>query len=173
MRIRLDLIEDEPFRWDETETVTAEALEEPDLLELGPIAWTGTVAKAPPGYRLEASLEYRQTLTCGRCLKPHEEPVESTIDLIVLVNPRGLGGGAETQLEASDLGVLELEDETLDTDPVLFEQLELNLPMRPLCRPDCAGLCPHCGADRNEEPNCCGGGDTDPRWDALKNLKLS
>lgn len=172
MRIRLDLIEDEPFRWDETETVAAESLEESDLLALGPIAWAGSVSKAPPGFRLEATIKYRQTLACGRCLKSYEEPVEAKIDLVVLVNPPGPTGG-EVRLDADDLGVLALEDETLDTDPILYEQLELSLPMRPLCRPDCAGLCPHCGADRNETPDCCAGGGTDPRWDALKNLKLS
>jgi uncharacterized protein len=171
MRVRLDLIEDEPFRWDEAETVAAETLEEPDLLALSPIAWRGSIAKARPGYRLEASLEYRQTLACGRCLREHEEPFESTIDLLVLVNPSG-PSGSEIQLGDEDLGVLALDDETLDTDPILREQLELNPPMRPLCSSDCAGLCPHCGADRNETPNCCDGGPPDPRWDALKDLEL-
>lgn len=172
MRIRLDLIDEEPFRWDETETVAAESLDEPDLLALGPIAWKGVIGKAPPGYRLEACLKYRQTLSCGRCLRPYEEPVDSTLDLIVVVRPAGPLGG-DVELDADDLGVLALEDETLDTDPILVEQVELGLPMQPLCRPDCAGLCPHCGADRNHEPDCCTGAGTDPRWDALKNLKLS
>ena len=48
MRIRLDKIEDEPFRWSETESVVAESLERADLLELTDVEWSGSVAAAPP-----------------------------------------------------------------------------------------------------------------------------
>jgi uncharacterized metal-binding protein YceD (DUF177 family) len=171
MQIRLDLIEDEPFRWSETEVVTAESMARPELLKLTEIQWSGSVAKAHPGYRLLAKLRYGQTMACDRCLVRCEEAVESAIDLILLVRPPAPAGG-EVQLQTSELGVLELDGELLDTDPILREQLELNIPMTILCRPDCAGLCPHCGADRNLEPDCCSGPETDPRWQALKDLKL-
>jgi uncharacterized metal-binding protein YceD (DUF177 family) len=172
MLIRLDLIEDEPFRWSETEIVTAESLQRPELLGLTEIRWSGSIAKAHPGYRFLATLQYGQTMSCDRCLTPCEEAVDSTIDVVLQVRPP-LPAGGEVQLQASELGVLDLDSETLDTDPILREQLELNIPMTILCRPDCAGLCPHCGADRNVEPDCCSGPETDPRWQALKDLKLS
>jgi len=44
--------------------------------------------------------------------------------------------------------------------------------MKSLCRDDCAGLCPRCGADRNDRPDCCDAVDIDPRWQALKDLEL-
>ena len=81
--------------------------------------------------------------------------------------------GGEVQLEASDLGVIHLDGTLLDTDPILMEHLELNLPMTVLCQADCAGLCPHCGANRNDEPACCDKQDIDPRWQGLRDLKLS
>jgi len=172
MQIRLDLIEDEPFAWSEAETIDAASLERSDLLGLTKIEWSGSVTKAHPGYRFLAELRYGQTLACGRCLKQYEMPVESNVDLIAMIRPTAPMTG-EAQLEASDLGVLALDTETLDTDPILLEQLDLNVPMRVLCRPECAGLCPSCGADRNETPDCCDGEEIDPRWQALKNLELS
>jgi uncharacterized protein len=45
----------------------------------------------------------------------------------------------------------------------------LDLPLAPLCRADCAGLCPECGVNRNLEQCSCDA-PTDPRWDALRAL---
>jgi uncharacterized protein len=172
MRIRLDLIEDEPFLWNETESIAAESLSRPDLLGLTEIEWSGSVGRAHPGYRLQARLQYRQTLACSRCLEPHQGAVDATVDLILMIQPAEPTTG-EIQLDASDLGILAIESEILDTEPILLEQLGLNIPMSVLCRPDCAGLCPHCGADRNARPDCCDGQEIDPRWQALKDLKKS
>jgi len=47
------------------------------------------------------------------------------------------------------------------------EQIQLAIPGRLLCRPDCRGLCPQCGADRNTEPCRCEERTIDPRWAAL------
>jgi uncharacterized protein len=61
--------------------------------------------------------------------------------------------------------------ELLDLEPLVREAVLLELPLAPLCRPDCAGLCPECGADRNEGD--CGhhGVAADPRWAALDDLR--
>ena len=100
-----------------------------------------------------------------------QQDLHSKVDLILVAgSPEPRTG--EIQLDASDLGVLRLDSELLDTEPILREQLELNVPMSVLCQPECAGLCPHCGANRNQEPMCCQGQDIDPRWQALKDLKL-
>jgi uncharacterized protein len=53
---------------------------------------------------------------------------------------------------------------------VLIEQLQLNIPMKPLCRPDCAGLCPTCGADLNQT-RCACAKSVDPRWAGLAVLR--
>jgi uncharacterized protein len=61
--------------------------------------------------------------------------------------------------------------EQIDLEPIVREAAMLDLPLAPLCRPDCQGLCPECGADRNELD--CGhhGRPTDIRWGALEALK--
>ena len=94
---------------------------------------------------------------CVRCLTPLEDRIE--VDLQELfVYP----GSEATEEEAS-----RLEGDRLDLEPVLRDAVVLELPFQPLCRPDCAGLCPECGANLNNDPAHQHVGDHDPRWEAL------
>ena len=170
MQIWLDQVRDEPFNWDETQSVSPEILDRPELLDLGPVSWRGQVIYADPGYFLRARLSYEQTLSCNRCLKPIVEHAQSDVELMILVEP-GPEAAGEHALHEQDLGILYLQDELLETDPILIEQLQLNIPMKPLCREDCQGLCPVCGADRNAGACSCEESSPDPRWAALAALK--
>ncbi len=170
MQIWLDQVHEEPFNWDETQSVSPETLDRPELLDLGPVRWRGQVVFADPGYFLRARLSYEQTLSCNRCLRPIVERTESDVELMIQVEGHSEAGG-EHALHERDLGILYLEDERLDMDPILTEQLQLNIPMKPLCRADCQGLCPACGADRNAGTCSCGESRVDSRWAALAALK--
>jgi uncharacterized protein len=170
MQIWLDQVRDEPFNWDETQSVSPETLDRYELLALGPVKWRGQVVFADPGFYLRARLSYEQTLSCNRCLKPIVEPTEALIELMVLVD-RHPETESEHALHEQDLGQLYIEEEVLETDPILIEQLQLNVPMKPLCREDCKGLCPKCGADLNAGACSCGEIKADPRWAALASLK--
>ena len=59
----------------------------------------------------------------------------------------------------------------LDLRPALREQWLLNVPGYALCRDDCKGLCPTCGAELNVGPCDCASTSADPRWDALRKLR--
>jgi uncharacterized protein len=61
-------------------------------------------------------------------------------------------------------------DDTIDLGPLVRDAIVLELPMAPLCREDCQGLCPQCGADRNEAPCACVA-PRDPRWANLDVLR--
>jgi uncharacterized protein len=103
-------------------------------------------------------------------LKQIVEPTEAEVDLMIIVeSPEETGG--EHELHEKDLGFFYVDEEVLETDPILIEQLQLNIPMKPLCRPDCQGLCPVCGADRNAGACSCVESSPDPRWAALAALK--
>jgi uncharacterized protein len=172
MRIWLDQVREEPFNWNETEKVATADLDRFEILELGPIAWRGQVIYADPGFFLRAHLSYEQTLSCNRCLQPIHEPVSSDLELMILVErPSGGHGGGEHELREQDLGTLYLDEEVLETQPILIEQVQLNIPMKPLCRPDCQGLCPVCGIDRNTGTCNCEEKTIDPRWATLAALK--
>ncbi len=170
MIIHLDRIREQPFRWSEQVSVPAASLERPELLALSQISWGGQVEPASPGHRFVARLDYEQTLACTRCLAPVVQAVASDVDVVVVVQP-ALPTVGEVRLQEGDLGVLSVDDPRLDTQPILLEQLQLGIPMSVLCRPDCKGLCPRCGADRNLTPDCCQGEAVDPRWAALLDLE--
>ena len=170
MLIEFAEINDEPFRWAKTKTIDASLLEAEQLVELGPISWTGEVSKTSTGFLLSGRLEYEQQLACPRCLKPTSMSVSSDVELLIEARSNEPTIG-EIELEEEDLDVLYVEGEELDTEPILIEQLQLNIPMRRLCREDCRGLCPACGVDLNEETCECERNETDPRWAALEKLR--
>lgn len=170
MLIRLDKLGAEPFRWQEQVGLTAASLGRAELLDLGTISVDGEVTVERPGFRVEAVVSYRQTVACDRCLVPIEKDLESRLRLLVLV-AASPSEESEVELSAEDLEVLNLTDQVLDTLPVITEQVELNVPMRTLCKPDCQGLCPTCGSNRNLEACTCEQATVDPRWEALKGWK--
>ncbi len=167
MLIQLDKIGDEPFHWEESPSISAESLGRSELLGVGGISWSGSVAPYLVGYRLAARLSYEQTLTCTRCLTQVARTVEDEIELAIDTSASEPMLG-EHELRASELRTLFLEGHELDTTPILMEQMVLNIPMKPLCREECAGLCPQCGADRNQVRCTCAESVVDPRWQALE-----
>ena len=75
------------------------------------------------------------------------------------------------QETVTDPDAFELVGDQLDLRPMVRELVLLDLPEAPVCREDCAGLCPTCGVDRNEVSCGCTTTATDPRWDALGALR--
>jgi uncharacterized protein len=73
---------------------------------------------------------------------------------------------------AADEDVLQLEDDLLDLGPVLRDAVVLALPLQPVCRDDCPGLCPQCGARLADDPTHQHE-QLDPRWAALQGLTPS
>lgn len=174
MIIRLDRLGDEPFLWRETVEIDPATLDRQELIALSPISCSGRLRAVLPNYLLQAQLSYRQTLACIRCLREITVPVEADdMELLLTV----VGGGKEEaenederELDSEDLSVVRLPDPAFDPLPLVREQVQLNIPMKPLCRPDCAGLCNRCGADLNDG-SCDCAAPVDPRWSALAGIK--
>jgi uncharacterized protein len=76
-----------------------------------------------------------------------------------------------TSPDSEELTTPYLADDRLDLSGWARDALILALPDKILCRPDCAGLCPVCGKDLNQEPHIHGEEEPDPRWAALAELK--
>lgn len=75
------------------------------------------------------------------------------------------------QAVVTDPDAFPVEHDQIDLEPVVREVVQIDLPTVPLCRPDCAGLCPSCGVDRNLQPCACADDRRDDRWDALDALR--
>jgi uncharacterized protein len=107
-------------------------------------------------------------LACSRCLEPFELPVDAEFDVRYL--PQSENTGEEREVEEDDLTVAFYRDEVIDLGQLLEEQFYLALPMKPLCRDDCQGLCPSCGVNLNVETCGCQVRWEDPRLAGLKAL---
>jgi uncharacterized protein len=123
-----------------------------------------------PDIRLKGHYSGRFQVPCARCLEPVEIPIAADFDLIF--RPIGADAGApERSITASETEIGYYQKDSLSLEDVLREQVLLSLPVRTLCKPDCKGLCPSCGANRNLQPCSCDEGKSDPRWEALTGLR--
>jgi len=143
-------------------------LERPELLVLEPVAFAGTLQKADPGFVLTGTFSVAGEIACSRCLVPVAFSSSGEVSWLFAPTHRR-PSEEETELTSSDLDVVWYDDFVVPFDPLVEEQLLLELPMKPLCRPDCLGLCPRCGADRNSAPCDCRE-EGDDRLAKLKSL---
>jgi len=117
--------------------------------------------------KIKASVEVR----CDRCLAPVVVAVDADFDVAYIPAEAEDTEREVTELQPDELIFATYEGDSLDIDELAREQLLLALPLRQLCREDCKGLCPTCGADLNSQTCNCEQQDTDPRWAALAALK--
>ncbi len=106
--------------------------------------------------------------TCARCLAEYPFPVKD--DFTFVMKPAA-GPEAEGELGDEDLSLSFYEGDEVDLSPLLREAMMLSLPTRPLCKDDCRGLCPRCGANRNNTDCGCRDDWADPRLEVLRTLK--
>lgn len=120
-------------------------------------------------FRLIGRIEAMLNLGCGRCLEPVAWPVGLDIDMLYLPESVSVGEG-DARIEEADVNTAFYRDEQIDLGHLMREQLQLAVPMKPLCRDDCLGLCSQCGENRNTAPCDCTQTWDDPRLAGLKNL---
>jgi uncharacterized protein len=133
---------------------------EEDYRILTPVVLTATAAKDKGQVRLTGRAETTIELTCSRCLEGYAVPVDARFDLRYLPVTESPAGGDEVEVAEEDINTAFYREGRIDLAEMLHEQLYLALPMKPLCREDCRGLCPVCGANRNVTTCDCA-----PRWD--------
>ena len=121
--------------------------------------------KVAIGGRFEATAH----LLCGRCLEPLVSRVEPEVDLQLVPQPSNRQG--QVELGRDDLELDFYQGDVLDVAGLLRSETDLALPMKPLCRADCRGLCPVCGGNRNVTECRCETRETDPRLAPLEALR--
>lgn len=121
--------------------------------------------------RVTGLVEGRLENDCARCLEPIETEIKGKLDLFFYPMAE-IARSEEHSVSSDDVDIGFYEEPGLPLADVVREQVSLWLPVRELCREDCKGLCPQCGANLNEERCDCHEDFADSRWDALRNLKL-
>jgi uncharacterized protein len=120
--------------------------------------------------RLRGRFDGKFEIPCARCVEPVEVPLGGDFDLIF--RPAGADSDApERSITAPETEISYYQKDSLLLEDVLREQVLLSLPVRTLCKPDCKGLCPRCGENRNSRMCSCETGPSDPRWEALAGLR--
>ena len=130
-----------------------------------PMKVSGEITNTAGYMRMTLTTSVEYVAQCARCLSPVSG--EFTLDLEKTVAPKNLLGDLDED-KLDDFAII--EDGFLDMDEQLREQLEMEFPMRFLCREDCKGLCPKCGKNLNEGECNCDHTEIDPRMEPLRKL---
>jgi len=138
---------------------------------LGPIRARLKLSKSGSMVQVKSQLETKVELLCARCLEPLSLVLNSEINTIFKPRPK-FPLAAELELSREDLESDFYEGEEIDLTSFVQDQLLLALPPKALCREECRGLCPHCGKNLNREVCHCPPALLDPRFQALRNLKV-
>jgi uncharacterized protein len=142
----------------------------------GPVLLTGRIEPIEnDAYRLRGRLQATLELDCVRCLEPWELRLGEDFDLVYLPQSANVGPEDEEERELTDedMAVAFYRAQQIDLRLMIWEQLNLALPMKPLCKEDCRGLCPQCGTNRNVASCQCAPENLDPRLSVLKSLLKS
>jgi len=109
------------------------------------------IIKEKDGYALSMDFKSGIDLECGRCLEHYNMDLKGTSN--IFLSKKKLKAG---ELSSSDLDVKYLEDEEhFNLNELVREEIIVRTPMKPLCSEDCKGICPICGANKNENPCDC------------------
>ena len=131
------------------------------------------VTKDAQKVRLTGRLQTTLEVTCSRCLEPIQVPVDASLDQMFLPEGAQIVSASDDEDDdgqEADAGVSFYKDETIDLGELMRDEFYLALPMKPLCRADCKGLCPECGANWNRETCTCKAEWVDPRLESLRTL---
>jgi uncharacterized protein len=133
----------------------------------------GTASRAQGGIRFAGHLETTVSIRCARCNGAFSQPIGVEFSLLYIdTGSRGPGDGAEVVLREEDCAVAQLDEKgRIDLLALAREQVYLALPMKPICRETCRGLCSRCGTDLNQRACNCSEESADPRLAVLAKLK--
>jgi len=143
--------------------------------QLAPLSTEGEAELFPnTGGELRIRGQVKSVLSteCDRCLTPTTYTVDAPFDLFYKPATELANAADEVALDdgEAEIGFYELPG--LELEDILREQVLLQIPMQRLCRVDCKGICPICGANRNEVSCHCEAHPGDDRWAALQAVHI-
>jgi uncharacterized protein len=114
-------------------------------------------------YRIDIEIETMAKYTCDRCLAEFTNHFEARQRQLFHVGDKEIA-------DNEDIMLLPESATEIDLSPYIMEMVLLNHPVKMICKEDCKGLCPNCGANLNIEECTCSGDTIDPRWEELRKL---
>jgi uncharacterized protein len=140
----------------------------------GPVSIEAHVEKSGSAgeYTVDGAAQFTADFTCSRCLDAY--PIATRAPFHIRFRPRPEVTQEEQEIEITAPEELDVEfysDRTIPLRDLAIEQIQLVIPMKPLCEEKCLGLCPTCGANRNREKCQCEENVVDARWGALEGIR--
>jgi uncharacterized protein len=136
----------------------------------GKVACGFTIYKSGDRVDVRGTVSFECVLVCSRCLKEYRSAGTERVVLYCRKAETRQSGG-ESELSDEDVMTYYYRENIIDLTSSVRDAILLSVPMKPLCSPECKGLCPVCGKDLNIERCSCTLETADPRWDALRKLK--
>ncbi|KKQ78552.1 MAG: hypothetical protein UT02_C0063G0002 [Parcubacteria group bacterium GW2011_GWC2_38_7] len=153
------------------EQISASALKIDDELEFpGPIVVSIDVKKVRSEALTKGVTEFSVKQTCSLCLENFISTISSSFEIEFKAAPAE-SIEEDHELEKEELDIVYIKGPEIDLFEVIREQIFLSLPMKPVCSPECLGLCPKCGANLNLDKCNCKVEPVGPRFKIL-NSKL-
>ncbi len=144
------------------------------LRQITPLAAKGTARLLPNSggqIRLVGSYRVGIETECDRCLAVTRFSLSEPFDLFY--HPMVETSAEEVEIDEGAAELAFYKGDGFQLADALRDQALLALPMQRVCREDCLGICPVCGADRNETPCQCREKPSDERWSALKKISIT
>ncbi len=142
-----------------------ESMALPGIRLQGPVTVDVRVSNAGTRFVVQGQVKAGAVIECSRCLSDYVEDLDVRVDEDFL---------REDSPELDNDGVdniLTYKDDRLELDELIRQELMAALPMQPICKDDCKGLCDQCGTDLNEKDCECPTEEVDPRWAGLEKFR--
>jgi len=140
--------------------------------QIGDVRWSCSLARQGARIRVTGALDGVLELPCDRCLEASEIGVSGDFDLFFEQRDSlEYEENAEIELEEPDMRTAFMSGSEIGLGDIVAEQLLLSIPMKPLCRDDCRGLCAQCGQNLNSDTCDCAAPVVNPAFSGLRALK--
>jgi uncharacterized protein len=165
---------DGPQSYHATFDVDAAELGRPEVMGVGTATLDANVQQGEleGEYVADGTVSFTADLTCSRCAEGY--PFAQGSPFHVRFRPRPEASAENEEVEITDQEELDVEfysEPSIPLRDLALEQIQLSIPMKPLCDESCLGLCPTCGVNRVRENCSCEASIVDERWGALKDIR--
>lgn len=162
-----------PQSYHQTYDIAAPELAREEVVGLGPVTIDANASKGDRSgeYEVEGAVQFAADFQCSRCLDPYPFANTSKFQLRFEPRPEASEENEEIEIPPNELDIEFYSERSISLRQLAAEQIQLSIPMKPLCDDECLGLCPVCGVNRNREACSCETSVVDERWGALQDIR--
>lgn len=139
---------------------------------LAPLSLDFSIVREYDHIRVLGVVDTKVRLDCSRCLTPYDSVIRSEFTIFYSRLSASVPDDEEVELGEKELVSAYYDGDDIDLSPEISDHVLIELPVKPLCRSGCLGLCHTCGSDMNQSPCSCAATGGSLAFSALKNLKL-